>query len=327
MNNRKLSAISNQRSASIPVMLSAAKHLRFASGRMTEIPRKLGMTLLGITLYALACPAATLVTSSIDGGGQRASSASYVNDGCIGGIAGISSAASDTAKHGYIGQLTEVASLTVTGTPSVINQAATSQLTGKATMDDDTITALAGSDIAWGAVAYPFQSVSAGGLLTAVANVYADPVGTVDGSYLGATSNAMIQVLGPYAGGGIPDSWLVQYFGAAPNANAAPTADVTGTGQNNLFKYIAGLDPTNPASIFLLRIAPVAGQPGWKNLAFKPWATGRTYTPQYRLDLSSSSFTTLGGYSGQTTNGNEVSVIDLNAIESRKFYRIKITYQ
>ena len=73
-------------------------------------------------------------------------------------------------------------------------------------------------------------------------------------------------MLGPYAGGGIPDSWLVQYFGLPPNPNAAPTADFTGTGQNNLFKYVAGLDPTNPASVFVLKVANVAGQPTQKLL-------------------------------------------------------------
>ena len=65
-------------------------------------------------------------------------------DGSVGGIGGISTAAPDTARHGYIGQLTEVASLTATGTPASINQGATSQLAGTATLDDSTVTALTG---------------------------------------------------------------------------------------------------------------------------------------------------------------------------------------
>ena len=58
---------------------------------------------------------------------------------------------------------------------------------------------------------------------------------------------------GSYAGDGIPDSWQAQYF-ELNNPNAAPNKDVDGTGQNNLFKYVAGLDPTNPTSVFRLKI-------------------------------------------------------------------------
>lgn len=288
--------------------------------------KRILITLIIFTLTSAFCVQAASVINTIDGGGQRTTSANYTMDGSVGGIAGISSAASDTAKHGYIGQLTEVVSLTATGTPSSINQGATSQLTGLATLDDSSVTALTGSDIAWGFVTYPFQSVSSGGLLTAAASVYANPVGNINGSYLGATNNATVQVLGPYANAGIPDSWLVQYFGMAPNPNAAPTADVTGTGQNNLFKYTAGLDPTNPASVFVLKVASVPSQPGQKSLVWKPLATGRTYTPEYRTNLVTGVYTNLTGYAGPQTNSTEVSVTDLSATQASKFYRIKISY-
>jgi hypothetical protein len=262
-------------------------------------------------------------TCSVDGGGQRSTSASYTMDGSLGGIAGIEGSGADTNKAGYIGQLTEVVSMTATGTPATINQGATSQLTGTATLDDTTVTALAGSDITWNTVTYPFQSVDGNGLLTAAANVYANPVGNVYGSYLGTTSNASVQVLGPYAGSGIPDTWFNQYFGMPPNANAAPTADADGTGQNNLFKYTAGLDPTNPASVFVLKIANVAGQPGQEALTWTPLATGRTYTPEYRTNLTSGSY---AGYTGPTTNIPQVSVTDVNATQASKFYHIRISY-
>ena len=41
----------------------------------------------------------------------------------------------------------------------------------------------------------------------------------------------------------------------------------TGTGQTNLFKYIAGLNPLDPNSRFTLAIQPFAAQPGRRNLA------------------------------------------------------------
>jgi hypothetical protein len=272
--------------------------------------------------------AATLVTSSVDGGGGRSSAGTYVNDGSIAGIGGISTVASppETSKAGYIGQLIEVVSLTATGTPYSVNEGNTSQLSGSATLDDSSVTALAGSDIAWGFVTYPFLSVSSGGLLTALANVYANPVGTVNGSYLGSTGTASVQVLGPYANSGIADSWLVQYFGTPPNPNAAPTVDADGTGQNNLFKYVAGLDPTNPASVFVLNISPVPAQPGQKALTWTPLATGRTYTTEYRTNMVTGIYTNLTSYTGPTTNGTQVAVTDTNATQVSKFYRIRITY-
>lgn len=123
----------------------------------------------------------------------------------------------------------------------------------------------------------------------------------------------------------MPDSWQNQYFGLN-NPNAAPDKDVTGTGQNNQFKYVAGLDPTNSASVFVLKIASVLGQPNQKNLIFHPLAPGRTYTPEYRTDLVTGAYANLTGYNGPTTNSTEVSLTDLSATEASKFYRIRITY-
>ena len=51
--------------------------------------------------------------------------------------------------------------------------------------------------------------------------------------------------------------WQMQYFGSTTNPSAAANMDADGTGQNNQFKYAAGLDPTNPASVFqVLKVAP-----------------------------------------------------------------------
>lgn len=96
-------------------------------------------------------------------------------------------------------------------------------------------------------------------------------------------------------------------------------------GQNNLFKYTAGLDPINPSSIFVLRIANVTGQPNQKNLLFNPLATGRTYTLEFRTDLATGEWGALGGFGGPQTNGNQATVTDLNAVEQQKFYRIRIS--
>jgi hypothetical protein len=123
------------------------------------------------------------------------------------------------------------------------------------------------------------------------------------------------------------ENWRQTYFGTTANAgDAADTADVTGTGQNNLFKYTAGLDPTNPAAMFTLQIANVTNQPAQKNLRFAPLATGRTYLPESSTNLSLGGWQPLDDLIGPFTNGNQVTMTDSNATEPEKFYRLKITY-
>lgn len=268
----------------------------------------------------------SVTTDIADAGGKRATSTNYTNDGSAGSIVGISTVASpaETAKDGYIGQLTELSSFGVNATPNNIPQGTTSQLSGSANLDDNTTTNLSGSAIVWNSVAYPFQSINNAGLLTAVANVYSNPAGSVSGTYLGATSFATVTVTGPYASSIIPNSWFVQYFGPAPNPNAAPTADADHTGQDNLFKYIAGLNPLD-GSRFTLAIQNVSGQPSQKQLMFQPIMSGRTYTPQFATGLANNpSWQTVVSFT-QSDNGSTRTVTDLGA-SPPEFYRIQISF-
>jgi beta-glucanase (GH16 family) len=116
--------------------------------------------------------------------------------------------------------------------------------------------------------------------------------------------------------------WQTRYFTSTSNPSADPAFDADGTGQNNQFKYVAGLDPTNPASVFTLT-ATVTNPPTCY-LLLVPMAPGRMYTPQFRTDLVSSVWAPLTGYAGPTTNGNQVTFTDLNATQKNKFYRIDI---
>ena len=129
-------------------------------------------------------------------------------------------------------------------------------------------------------------------------------------------------------GDGILDCWRQQYFGGnglSTNAASCSACDADGTGQNNLFKYVAGLDPTNPASVFVLKIAKVNGQPSQKNLTYNPIASGRTYIPQYVTNLHNAAWTTLSSISGPVTNVNQATVTDLSATNQNKFYRLHIS--
>jgi PKD repeat protein len=120
-------------------------------------------------------------------------------------------------------------------------------------------------------------------------------------------------------------AWQSQYFGCTNCQQAQLSMDADGTGQNNWFKYTAGLDPTNPASVFVLQITSVTNQPTQMNLLFNPMVAGRTYTPLISTNPVSGTWANLASFSGPVTNGNQVSITDTNAIEPQKFYRIGIS--
>lgn len=61
------------------------------------------------------------------------------------------------------------------------------------------------------------------------------------------------------------------------------------------------------------------------NLIYGPIAAGRIYTPQFRTNLTSGPWETLTGFSGPTTNNNQVIITDLNATDSSRFYRVGIS--
>ena len=289
-----------------------------------------GRVLAGaLMLYALTSPAAELTTASLDGGGGRSTGGTYVNDACVGGIGGVSSGGADVARQGFAGQLMDVSRVSVTGTPARVNEQAATQLGGAATMDDDTVTVLAGGELAWSAPAWPIASIGGTGVATAGV-VYADTTGTVAGRYDGVAGSGTLRVLdvdhdnyGSYAADGLPDNWQVAYFGVG-NPKAGPDKDPDGDGQDNRFEWIAGLVPTNAASRFTLRLEKVAGSPHRCRLVFAPRWTDRTYMP-----LCSAALPGAASWPELTTqitsdNGTERTVTDTNAVERSKLYRVRI---
>lgn len=263
------------------------------------------------------------VNDTTDGGGQRATSANYTMDGSVGGIGGISSnvAPPETLKAGYIGQLTEVTNLAVTASPAATNENATSQLGGIAGLDDATVTVLAGSNILWSAPGFPISSISAAGLATAM-SVYSNTFGTVTGCYLGMTGSGMDSNpdnFGSYAGDGLPDGWQVRYFGTNNPLGMACATNCTG--QNNLYTYIADLDPTNPASVF--EVVAVSNQPPDRVVCFRTTSTGRVYRLLYATNLVSGVWTNLPGATWTPGLAGQMSLCDTNAAAVR-FYRIHV---
>ena len=300
--------------------------------------------LLGVLSALLHAGSRTSVSYSIfadtaDAGGKHTTSVAYFNEGSAGGITGISVVASpaESTKQGYIAQLFDVRGLLVNAGASSVNETATLQLTASQFLDDASFLAVSAGAVSWGVVSGPVTGVSATGLATA-GTVPQNTAATVQGSFGGFTGSLNLTVLdtipdnfGSYAGDGLPDDWQVQYFGQPPNANAAPNADPSGNGQNNLFKYIAGLNPLDPNARFLLAIAPVPdpahpGQflPGQSNVIFSPRFSDRTYIVKYRTDLATGTWLTLSGTT-QNDSVTQRTVTDLNASNPQKFYRIEIT--
>jgi PKD repeat protein len=132
------------------------------------------------------------------------------------------------------------------------------------------------------------------------------------------TQTNLITVMTPF------EAWQSQYFGCTTCLQAQSGADFDGTGQNNYFKYVAGLDPTNTNSVFVLNMVPVPNQPGWMNLVFSPVVAGRTYTPLASSNLLAGMWVPLTGMPA-VTNGTQVILTDTNAIGVQKFYQIEIS--
>jgi hypothetical protein len=269
---------------------------------------------------------------TIDAGGRRTTSAGYSNDGSIGGIGGTSSggAPQRLAKHGYIGQLYDVAALTLVANPVTVNEGATRQLAASAVADDATTVPLNPSQVVWSVVSGPITSVSPGGLATA-AIVYQNTAATVRGNYRGFASTVSLTVInvgiddyGTYAGDGLDDAWQVLYFGEN-NPRAQPGMDPDGDGQDNRHEYFSITIPTDPLSKFNLSIAYVLGQPTRKDIVFSPRFPSRTYDVEFRNDLLGPAWSPLFG-----TTTNDVSttrtVRDLNATGLQKYYRVRISF-
>lgn len=273
----------------------------------------------------------SISTESIDQGGALLTSASYsinasLNDS---GAAASEATSGYLAKGGYVGQLFDVAGVTPTAPASTVNEGQGLQLGAVQVLDDGTLLPFSASLATWTVFSGPISAINNSGIATA-SLVYQDSPATVQASYQGFLGSLSLTVLnantddfGAYAGDGLPDDWQAQYFGQN-NPNAAPSKDADGTGQNNLFKYIAGLNPTDRNAVFRVAVDSVAGQPTQKQIVFGPVLADRTYTVVYKTNMTDSGWTPLTGAS-QNDNGQQRTVTDMSAGGKQKFYRVQIS--
>ena len=271
----------------------------------------------------------SLATEALDAGGEASTSTSYTARSALGSIAGTATKASpsETSKHGYIAQLADTQSVTVSAASTTFNETTTTQLSATQTLDDATTTSLLASEVAWLIVSGPIASISSSGLATAGAT-YVTTAASVTGSYQSITSNilalsiveAIADNYGTYASDGLPDDWQVQYFGIG-NPNAAPLLDPDGDGFTNLFEYDASLSPISASIRFALQLQAVSGQPTQQKIIFTPRYATSTYTVQSSPDLI-----TWSSLTSSTTSdvGQTRTVTDNAASGERKFYRVSI---
>ena len=119
-------------------------------------------------------------------------------------------------------------------------------------------------------------------------------------------------------GDGLPDEWESQYFGSATGAN--PNIDSDGDGMLNWQEYVAGTDPTNPASY--LKIDSIAAGPA--TLMFGA-LSNKTYTVQFTETLGSGPWTRLIDIAARPTNRIEIIVDPVAA--AHRTYRIATPQQ
>lgn len=114
-------------------------------------------------------------------------------------------------------------------------------------------------------------------------------------------------------------AWSSQY-----NLVQGPDGDDDGDGNSNQFEFVAGLLPTDAASVFNTTAAPVPGQPDQVAIEFSPIVSGRTYTVKSSDSLASGSWTALVNPIVSEA-GDVRTVVDTAATGERKFYVIGIS--
>jgi uncharacterized repeat protein (TIGR03803 family) len=118
--------------------------------------------------------------------------------------------------------------------------------------------------------------------------------------------------------------WQMEYFGCTNCPEAAPGADLLGKGMSNTNQFLAGLNPTNPASVFKI----TSSVPTGANYVVTWKAAGiRTNVVQAGSSMVGSSFQTISGpiiinvVGDTTTNYTDVGGA---TNKPSRFYRIRL---
>lgn len=271
----------------------------------------------------------SIAAESVAAAGGASSSVNYSQESVAGGVGAISGVGTVVAKGGYPGQLFEIAGLSLSAGAGPFPEQTEFPVTVTGQMTDNTAAMLFEGEVVFGIVSGPLTMITAAGQAHAGAVGRSTPAQISASAHgFGATLEITIADTIPdnyrtYAGDGLPDDWQLDWFGE-DNPLAGPLVDATGTLQNNLFKYHAGLNPVDGLASnarFTQELKLVPGQPTARQLVFRPVYPDRNYTVQVSDDL----VTWAPVASAVTSTVGEVrSVTDPNGAAAKKFYRVDV---
>lgn len=260
-------------------------------------------------------------------GGGRVASTSYALDSATGDSGTSAVAGAYSLRSGLTGMAFDAKNIILISPSTTLDELAEMQFAARLVLDDSSLLELPAGALSWRVAVGPIESISATGLVKAAA-VYEDTPATVaadDGIF---SAKAVLTVrsvdddnFGSYALDGLPDDWQVRHFGF-DNPAAAPGNDPTSKGQNNLFCFLAGLDPLDPADVFrMVSLNPPA--PDTFRFAFLPVIPDRSYTIEFCDDLQSGNWWTLTDCEVSEEEGRRI-VTDRSPPDSRRCYRVRI---
>jgi hypothetical protein len=121
---------------------------------------------------------------------------------------------------------------------------------------------------------------------------------------------------------GTPVPWLIQYGFTDPTGWVGDeTNDVSGNGLLIWQDYVAGLNPTNASSVFIIQNLSSTGSPAYYQVTFNT-VMNRTY----RVDASSDLQTWQTLQDGIAGTGGNVTVFDTRTVPGtgQVFYRVAV---
>jgi hypothetical protein len=295
--------------------------------------RRRGIAALPLAFLASlsAASGAEIAHRIIDAAGGRANGGlRYQNYATLGGISGHPAPEGYQARNGYLAELYEPVTFTLVTPRTLLDEREVIQLTATLGLDDGSLLRLQTAEITWHISGSPLM-IGPTGLLN-VGNVFQDTTVQLTATYAAFAKalslhirNSGIDDFGLYAGDGIDDTWQIRHYGLNNPAGIA-TADPSGTGQNNLFKFLAGLDPLDPAARFVLKIRPGGDgssggptHPGSYALDFGPCRSGHSYSIYTSENLTEWSLL----HQQIATESDYLTLGDTSPAASKKFYRVE----
>ncbi len=126
---------------------------------------------------------------------------------------------------------------------------------------------------------------------------------------------------------GLPDTWEITRFGGINLVGAAALDDSDQDGLSNIQEYIAGTDPTDPASRLLVEIQTRAGQPEVRVQTIAATGYGylgktRSYTLQQCPDLVAGIWSPVAAATDIPADGQTVTYADNLITAPTSYYRV-----